>query len=253
MSEHDLDELLTRIPVPAYDVRDDVVRGRTALRRRQVTASAAGLVLTATVGVALVLQGGGRAAAPPYAGDPSPAETTAAPTPSPTPSPEEPVESFSPPSVTVPPDGIQPGQRFSYETSGPILRQWRDVLAEHLGDRVRYAQNSQTGGDSLGSKYDWAGGGMLELMVGSRWDDISGFTGVDPSSTEPTTFRGLEARTFRGEQGDLMVSVKHEDGTVASLYASTSFGNNGTSTDSLGLTMRDLLVAAADPRLRLPD
>jgi hypothetical protein len=37
-----------------------------------------------------------------------------------------------------------------------------------------------------------------------------------------------------------------------SLFASTTFGNNGTSTPSLGLTQHQLLEAAADPRLQLP-
>ena len=250
MTERDLDELLARIEVPAYDVHDDLARGRTAVRRRQVVMSAAGLVLTATVGTGLLFQGSwGPAAAPGFAGAPS---VSAAPTTA-TSTPALPATSASRRVSSTPPDRLEQGQRFSFDSSGPILRQWRDVLADHLGDQVRYAQNAQTGGDSLGSKYDWAGGGMLELVVGSRWDDISSFTGVDPSSTPPRMFRGLHARTFRGEHGDLLVSVRHADGTVVSLYASTSFGNNGTSTAGLGLTTEDLLDAAADSRLRLPD
>jgi hypothetical protein len=51
---------------------------------------------------------------------------------------------------------------------------------------------------------------------------------------------------------DVVVSVQHQDGTVVTLIASTSFGNNGTSTSSLGLTQHQLLAAAADPRLKLP-
>jgi hypothetical protein len=90
---------------------------------------------------------------------------------------------------------------------------------------------------------------MLQLMVGSRWDDIESFVGFTAKQDAP--FRGLEARTWT-DGSDLLVSVKHRDGTVVSLYASTSFGNNGTSTASLGLTRKDLLAAAADPRLRLP-
>ena len=85
-------------------------------------------------------------------------------------------------------------------------------------------------------------------MVGRRWGDILGF--VNPGPLDRTTFRGLEARTWT-DGSELLVSVKHEDGTVVSLYASTSFGNNGTSTASLDLTTKQLLDAAADPRLRL--
>lgn len=245
MSEQDLDELLTRIPVPSYDVHDDVARGQLALRRRNVGLSAAGLVLTATFGTALLFQGSwGGGTAPQLAGS------------SATPSADAPAQTLEPePLVTPsrPTKGAEPDRPLppaNYEEAGPVLRAWRDVLAEHLGDRVRWAENSQSGGEALGSKYDWAGGGMLEIMVGSRWNDIAGFVGF--TARDRTTFRGLDARTWTGENGDLLVSVKHADGTVVSLYASTSFGNNGTSTNALGLTIDDLLDAAADKRLRFP-
>ncbi len=249
MSERDLEDLLTRIPAPAYDVRDDVARGQARLRSRNVGLSAAGLVLTATVGTALLFQGSwdGRSA-PQFAGS---SATPAAPTPSV----EPPVASVSDGPTTTPdaPDPSPSGRPLppaNYEEAVPILRAWRDVLAEHLGDQVRWAQNSQSGGEAVGSKYDWNGGGMLQLMVGTRWNDIAGFVGVTAEPREP--FRGLEARSWT-DGSDLLVSVRHEDGTVVSLYATTSFGNNGTATDALRLTTEDLLDAAADRRLRLPD
>jgi hypothetical protein len=242
VTDRDLDELLGRIPVPAYDVRDDVARGTTRLRRRNGTLSAAGLVLAATVGTALVLHGGtGPSTAPHYAGRPSVSATPEQPSPSPVTSSEPAVVRPSPEARAIPP--------ANYDEAVPVLRAWRNVLAEHLGDRVRWAQNSQSGGEAIGSKYDWAGGGMLELMVGRRWDDIAGFVGF--VGHEWTTFRGLQARTWT-DGSDRLVSVRHRDGTVVSLYASTSFGNNGTSTDTLGVTQQALLRAAADPRLRLP-
>ena len=243
MSDRDLDELLARIPVPSYDVRDDVARGVTRLRRRNVTFSATGLVLTATVGIALVLQGGhGTTADPGFAAPTSPA------------APASPSQAREPRWTPPPRQGLRSpsaGQvpERPYGDAAPVLRGWRDVLAEHLGDQVRWARNSQSGGTSLGSKYDWAGGGMLELMVGSRWDDIESFVGF--TAERRSIFRGLEARTWT-DGSDLLVSVKHRDGAVVSLYASTSFGNNGTSTASLGLSRDDLLDAAADPRLQLP-
>jgi hypothetical protein len=67
----------------------------------------------------------------------------------------------------------------------------------------------------------------------------------------PTTFHGQPARVST-TGSDLVVSVRHDDGTVVMLIASTAFGNNGTSTPSLGLTRDQLLAAAADPRLTLP-
>ena len=170
MSEQDLGELLTRIPVPSYDVHDDVARGQLALRRRNVGLSAAGLVLTATVGTALLFQGSwGPSSSPQVAGS------------SATPSLEPPVASVTP-GPTITPDAPEPTETAplppaNYDEAAPVLRAWRDVLAEHVGDQVRWAENSQSGGEALGSKYDWAGGGMLQLMVGSRWDDIAGFVG----------------------------------------------------------------------------
>jgi hypothetical protein len=50
----------------------------------------------------------------------------------------------------------------------------------------------------------------------------------------------------------VVVSVQHEDGTVVTLIASAAFGNNGTTTSSVGLTRAQLLDAAADPALKLP-
>ena len=47
--------------------------------------------------------------------------------------------------------------------------------------------------------------------------------------------------------------VEHEDGTGVFLVASSEFGNNGTSIAATGLTAQQLLDAAADPRLVLPD
>jgi hypothetical protein len=67
----------------------------------------------------------------------------------------------------------------------------------------------------------------------------------------PTTYRGRPARVS-STGSDLVVSVRHDDGTVVTLIASTGFGNNGTSTGILDLTQDQLLAAAADPRLVMP-
>jgi len=52
--------------------------------------------------------------------------------------------------------------------------------------------------------------------------------------------------------GRISVAVFQDDGDIVALTADTSFGNNGTTTSSLGLTVDQLLAAAADPRLDLP-
>jgi hypothetical protein len=52
---------------------------------------------------------------------------------------------------------------------------------------------------------------------------------------------------------DLYVSVEHDNGQVVTVTASATFGNNHTSIPSTGLTVQDLLPAAADPRVTMPD
>jgi hypothetical protein len=49
------------------------------------------------------------------------------------------------------------------------------------------------------------------------------------------------------------VSVEHDNGQVVTVTASATFGNNHTSIPSTGLTVQDLLPAAADPRVTMPD
>ena len=121
----------------------------------------------------------------------------------------------------------------------------------HVGDLLRLAQNEQGGSGSYGTKLDWKGGGMLEIVVGRSWGAAGGFYLLENAHLTPTTYDGQPARvSTKGD--DVVVSVQHQDGTVVTLIASTSFGNNGTSTSSLGLTQHQLLAAAADPRLKLP-
>ena len=128
------------------------------------------------------------------------------------------------------------------------------MLAEHLGPtggHLRLAQNEQGGYGTYGTKLDWNHGGMLEIVVSHSWGGAGHFYGLETAGMTPTTYAGHPARvSTRGD--DLVVSAQHPDGTIVTLIASTSFGNNGTSTPSLGLTQARLLAAASDPRLMLP-
>src|SRR5689334_17771886 len=117
MSERDLDELLARIDVPTYDVRDDVARGQGALRRRNVALSAAGMTLPASVGTALLLGGtGSPVTSPQYAAPPSVSTTPQEPSPSASASSEPPVVLTSPEAGALPP--------ANYEEAAPVLRAW---------------------------------------------------------------------------------------------------------------------------------
>ncbi|MGH3496826.1 MAG: hypothetical protein ACRDP1_05105 [Nocardioidaceae bacterium] len=49
------------------------------------------------------------------------------------------------------------------------------------------------------------------------------------------------------------MAVFQEGGDIVVLDADVSFGNNGTSTSSLRLTVDQLLAAASDPKLDLPN
>jgi len=103
----------------------------------------------------------------------------------------------------------------------------------------------------IGTKLDWNGGCLLEIVLGHDWSAAGSSYGLDTAGMAPTTYHGQPARvSSKGD--DLVVSVRHDDGTVVTLIASTGFGNNGTSTAERGLDQAQLLAAAADPRLMMP-
>lgn len=251
---NDIDELLRMIHVPTTDVADDVRRGERALRRRhrwQVGAAATGV---AAVGIAgFVMQGstGTPGSAPTYAGQ----SRAANPHPRPAPSPQT---RTVPRGVTHQPLTVK--QRIRQleamdqdPATTATLRDWRDVLAEHLdpgGDRLRMAQNIGGGLGHLSTKLDWDQGGMLMICVSTSWR-YSDWNAYPPGPGEQITFRGHDARVLV-DGTDLWVAVEHDDGEVVMLLASAEFGNNGTSIATTGLTVPQLLDAAADPRLVLP-
>ena len=251
---NEIDDLLERIETPLVDVGDDVARGDRALRRRRGW-QVGGTAVSAAAVVALVaaLQGGNGspgASAPGFA-DRSTVTTHESTKPQ--------AQKTHDPRVGPPPARIQRlkdrtrAQLYAPGTDATLVT-YHHVLAEHLdptGTKLRLAENEQGGGGSFGTKLDWNHGGMLEIVVGTRWSDAMGFYLLENAGMQPTTYDGDEARVSTiGD--DLAVSVKHDDGTVVTLIASASFGNNGTSTPSLGLTQHQLLGAAADPRIQLP-
>jgi hypothetical protein len=249
---NDLHDLLERIEVPPTHVDDDVARGERALRRRrgwQISMAAISVVAVTGVGVALSGSAGpSGAVGPGVAGQPG-AATSAG-----TPSAGHHAHPHADQRALPGKQRLQQLRHQLNASSGETLRTYHDVLAEHLdpaGDQLRLAQNEQGGSGSFGTKLDWRDGGMLEIVVGTTWGAAGGFYILEDAGMEPTTYDGQPARVSTSG-GDLVVSVEHADGTIVTLIASTEFGNNGTSTASLGLTRHQLLAAAADPRLQLP-
>jgi len=238
---NELDDLLDIIPVPPTDAAADVARVARSLRRRrrtQVSAVVVGVATLAVVGAALQGSPGSPGAAGYVGGGGGSTESPA------------------------PHHRLQAARRHVAQMEARArlaearvpLKTYRDVLAEHLdpaGTHLHLAQNEQGGAGAYGTKLDWNHGGMLEIVVGRSWGAAGSFYGLETAGLTPTTYAGHPARvSTRG--ADLVVSAEHEDGTIVTLIASTSFGNNGTSTPSLGLTRHQLLAAAAHPRLVLP-
>jgi hypothetical protein len=249
---NELDELLEIVPVTPTDPAADAARGLRALRRRrrtQVSAAVLSVVAVVAVGFAVRDTSGSPHAAG-FAGGPGAGQTAR--------------------------DHAHHGRdlarphphrhfvthcsrcRFSPGLDSPssqdAIQSYHDVLADHLdpqGDLLAAPSNVQSGGSTLGSKFDWNHGGMLEIMVGHRFSDAASFYSLETAGMTPTTYHGRPARVST-TGSDLVVSVQHPDGTVVTLIASNGFDNNGTSTSVLGLTQRQLLAAASDDRLTPP-
>ncbi len=245
---NDLDRLPDLIPVPPAGVADDVARGDRALRRRRLLTGVGSAAAVAVIAGGLAWAGGDhapRAQDPPYAG------TSTPPAPSASTSPSQAPKAVKHRKSPDPMKAFQQQVKHSTETIGV----WRDVLDEHLsayGTLQKYDGVGFSGsGADFGTKLDWNDGGLLQFMIGPHWNAIQGVPGAPVPPLEPRTYRGMEARVGQAD-GVLVVSLKHDDGTIVTLLAATSFGNNGSTTDTLGLTVADLLEAAADPRLSNP-
>jgi hypothetical protein len=254
---NEIDDLLERIDVPQADVDDDVARGERAVRRRHRWQAAAAAVSVAVLagGGAVVAGHGGQSRAAGFSGRLG-SDTSA------TPSQHAHSHAHSHAQRRAARKQRQLKQqvrRLHHSLAFGLshtatLREYRDILAEHLdptGAKLRFAQNEQGGSGTLGTKLDWNHGGMLEIVVGPSWGAAAGFYLLEDSGMSPTTYDGRPAKVST-TGADLVVSVEHADGTVVTLIASTGFGNNGTSTPELGLDRHQLLAAAADPRLVLP-
>jgi hypothetical protein len=236
----EIDDLLEMIEAPRTDPTADVTRGERSLcrrRRMQVSAAAVSVAAVAAVGVALQTSSGSPDAAG-FAGSasagPSPSAHDAGP------AERQRVKRME--------------RRLARQAAFDPRETYRRVLKAHLdpaGDRIGPLTNEQGGTGVYGTKLDWNHGGMLEIVVSHSWGAAAGFYLLGQANLTDTTYDGQPARVSTAGD-DVVVSVQHEDGTVVTLIASAAFGNNGTTTSSVGLTRAQLLDAAADPALKLP-
>jgi hypothetical protein len=250
---NELDDLIDRIQAPSADVAADVARGERALRRRhRWQGGAASLAVVAVTGVGVALSGAGGTPQAGFATQPG--QSAASRSTGTHTADQRHARAHHRRAAVLKQQTRRLQHQASVQYDSSVLRTYHDVLAEHLdptGRLLRLAQNEQSGGGVIGTKLDWRDGGMLEIVVSHRWGAASGFYLLGDAGMRATTYDGHPARVSTTGD-DLVVSVEHSDGTVVTLIASTGFGNNGTSTASLGLTQDQLLAAASDERLTLP-
>jgi hypothetical protein len=257
----ELDEGLQRLAdsvgLPPTSPQDDLAAGRARRRHRSLGVAAAALTTAAVIGSSFVLLSGGsghRSAQPGFAG--SSGQTHASDTQGKVPR--------NPDVASNREEALQDHQNLVSRLEGlshsgsarnkVILSGYRDVLREDLdpaGARIQTGKitNMQVADDSLGTKLDWNDGGMLQIAVGRSLEGVQFF--CDGGCTERSV-AGASRALVLSSGAKISVAVFQDDGDIVALTADTSFGNNGTSTGSLGLTVDQLLAAAADPRLDLP-
>lgn len=255
----DLDEELRRLAdsleVPPTPADDDVARGRAARRTRTLaTVGATGFGVAMMVAGVALLSGGtsDRAVDPiPAVGGGGPASASASTSP-----PAKATQHVKKhPRKTAPADPFAPMTPAEQQVVRDTLNSFHDVLTDDLdpgGTRLAHFSNLQGGGGGLGSKFDWDGGGMVEIDLQPTAPKYWAFAEPGYSLT-PRHVAGARLAKAGSDATSTTVVVVRDDGTAVQLTATSEFGNNGTSIAATGLTIEQLLKAAADPRLVLPD
>ncbi|RNM13848.1 hypothetical protein [Nocardioides pocheonensis] len=259
----ELDERMQRlaesIELPPTTPEDDLARGRARRRHRNLGALGAGLTTAVVIGTCVVLLSAGsgnRGAGPDIAGQPS---ATAG-------SEDDAARSRAAAEAALRDEHARAAAQAQLEAEQhhlmgvadsritQLLDDYRDILREDLdpgGTRIQTdpITNRQGADQTLGTKLDWNHGGLLQVAVGRTLDEVQFF--CDGACTHRSVPGATDALVLRSGTA-ISVAVFQEDGDVVALTADTSFGNNGTSTQSLGLSVDELLAAAADPRLQAP-
>jgi hypothetical protein len=250
----ELDEQLQRladgVELSATTPEDNLARGRARRRHRNLGAAGAALTTAAVIGTSVALLSGGSGhpgAGPDFAGGPA------------TPGARDQQSrqrALAEQRAAARNEAIQRQQELQARAghAKEVLAGYRDILREDLdpaGTRIETGRitNQQTADDALGTKLDWNGGGMLQIAVGRSLQGVQFF--CDGACTQESVAGASKALVLTSG-GRISVAVFQDDGDIVALTADTSFGNNGTSTTALGLTVDQLLAAAADARLDLP-
>lgn len=236
MNDHlDLDDrlrdLAAAVPPPTTPVEQDVERGRRRLRRTRwlVSGGAAAGVAVVALGVGLA----GTLADDGPSTSPAPATQKASDKPNP-----------------------KPKRKVDRRDGAELLRDYRDVLADHLdptGTHLQKKPDNLQSGDGLGTKLGWTipgqdGLGMVEIFVGKSWWSFIGADCNGGADCSRTTVDGVEAQVIRWD-GQTTVVVKRPDTTVA-ITVDALFGNNSlVPVEGIDIPVDELVRAAADPRL----
>lgn len=224
-------DLAAAVPPPATPLEQDLARGRGRLRRTRFLATGGAVAGVAAIALGIGLTGAAldtRDAAPN-----GPASQGVEP---------------APPKQKAAPDD---------RTGGELLRDYRNVLAEHVDPNGTHLQkkpdNLQSGG-GLGTKLGWSvpgesGLGMLEIFVGDGWGGVVGELCGDGVECTQQDVDGIHATVARSE-GVTSVLVKRADGSNVLLTANLLFGNNSlVPVSGMDISVEDLIRAAGDLRL----
>lgn len=248
MTELDLDrqlrELGDAVPAPPVPLEEDLARGRRRLRVHRALALG-GVV----AGVAVV------ALAVPLVGDSVAGDSGTGPASAPT------VPASKPPASAPTPHqrASHPASVEDPRTGAQLVRDYRDVLAEHLDPDGTHLQkrpdNLQSGG-GLGTKLGWTepgqeGLGMVQVFVGPGWNSFLGADCGSRGACRKRTVDGIEATVIEWN-GATTVLVHGDDGPVA-ITVDSLFGNNSlVPAEGMDIPLADLVRAAADDRLTPP-
>jgi len=227
-----LHELGAAITTPDVPLEDDLARGRRRLGLHRWLAVGGTVAAVALIALGVTLAGSsvdGSASIGP-AGTPTST------------SPETPRTSEPPANEQL--------------TGGQLLRQYRDVVAEHIDPDGTHLQkkpdNLQSGG-GLGTKLGWiepgqGGLGMVQVFVGKGWWSFVGAGCGYGADCRTLTVEGVQAKVI-GSNGTTSVVVKRPDTTVA-ITVDALFGNNSlVPVEGMDIPLEDLVRAAGDERL----
>ena len=257
-------------PADWFDPREDLERGRAALRRRRVlVTSSSALAATVVLGTALLTTGGSGT------GQSAPGPATAlTPSVAPAPAPSEPSGPFDGPTEGSPPPspadpgpmaGDLPGHRESADWRNGIYHVVASVLDPQKKHLNYSTQSLQSGGDgrggiSMGIKLGWtmpgqSGEGMVQISLsdqaGEGADESQIYLGAP--MRERSLAGGTSVRVGERPDGAFAVSHRQPDGETVWVLVEPLFGGNSLEPVSgMEVSRADVFRLVQDERLDLP-